>query len=997
MKTPVWMSPETTSINRLPMLNIGHLMTISLDGEWNFQLLDRPDQEPSKRWQSIPVPGLWTMINGEQPFGDKPIYTNTQMPFDELPPLVPQDNPTGIYEREFSLPSTWKNKRIVLSIGGFESVAILSINGNEVGVAKDSRLASEFDITNFVGNGSNQIQIKVIKWSDSSFIEDQDQWWHGGITRSVKLYATEEVFIERLYSTPGLLDDNKTGTLQIRAHINSINNVPIANYKLRVKVIGVKGATGVAPVIHREKPQWTEKSAEEKRAGDDYFLGAYWEGNMPKAKYEAFLETEPTIPGPLQLTIKVPGVMPWSAESPTLYDVEYELVDPTGQVVEITTQKVGFRRVEIKGNELLVNGQPVIFYGINRHDFNRETGRVLTRDLMRQDLLELKRWNFNAVRTSHYPNDPAFLDLCDELGFYVVGEANIESHAFQNTLCNDQKYLNAWVDRVARMIQRDIHHPSVVMWSLGNESGAGLNHRAAAQYARFFDPTRPLHYEGAIRGNWTINHDLTDVVCPMYPNITAIISYAKSKKAVRPLIMCEYSHAMGNSNGTLKEYWDAVHSLKGLQGGFIWEMWDHGLNQRLEDGTIRSAYGGDYGETKHDGNFVCDGMFFPDRSPKPALQEFKALAAPIQISVKNLNTGRFEIFNKQFFNDLRDFKLRYEVSVNGKVALAGEVKLPRVKARNKAIFAIPTKSLEAGEGPGERFINFNLEQAVSKPWAHLGSEVAWAQFALPSKPLPKAKISKESNQFVTSDGQILLPSMEASPQLTLWRAPTDNDEIGHISEKWEKWGLKTLSRATSQVARRGATVKINTTWKTGTGISIKHQELVERVEDGIRVTEIVTIPRQLDDIARVGINFELSGELDNYVYFGSGPLETMPDRSIGKIHRWNSKVIEQYVPYIKPQENGGHMGVRWFSLSNRTNHGIYFQLDKPMMVTVSPHRSTDIAAATHNVFLKSCGNTVVTIDAIQRGVGSASCGPDTLDKYRVKPGTYKWSWTALTF
>ncbi|MFM8964812.1 MAG: glycoside hydrolase family 2 TIM barrel-domain containing protein, partial [Actinomycetota bacterium] len=369
--------------------------------------------------------------------------------------------------------------------------------------------------------------------------------------------------------------------------------------------------------------------------------------------------------------IKVPNISPWSAESPTLYDVEYELVDPSGQVIEITTQKIGFRRVEIKEIELLVNGQPVIFYGINRHDFNRETGRVLTRDLMRQDLLELKRWNFNAVRTSHYPNDPALLDLCDELGFYVVGEANIESHAFQNTLCNDQKYLNAWVDRVARMIQRDIHHPSVVLWSLGNESGAGLNHRAAAQYARFFDPTRPLHYEGAIRGNWTINHDLTDVVCPMYPEISAIISYAKSKKATRPLIMCEYSHAMGNSNGTIAEYWDSVHSLKGLQGGFIWEMWDHGLNQRLEDGTIRSAYGGDYGEVKHDGNFVCDGMFFPDRSPKPALQEFKYLAAPVKISAKNLKAGRFEIFNKQFFNDLREFKLRYEITVNGKVALSG--------------------------------------------------------------------------------------------------------------------------------------------------------------------------------------------------------------------------------------------------------------------------------------------------------------------------------------
>ena len=972
-------------------------MTISLDGEWNFQLLDRPDQEPSKRWQSIPVPGLWTMIDGEQPFGDKPIYTNVQMPFDQLPPLVPEENPTGLYEREFSLPNSWKNKRVVLSIGGFESVAIVSINGSEVGVAKDSRLAAEFDITNFLGNGSNRIQIKVIKWSDSSFIEDQDQWWHGGITRSVKLYATEEVFIERLYPTPGLLADNKTGTLHVRAHINSINDEPIANYKLRVKVVGVKGASASAPVIKKSAPQWTEKNAAEREAGSDFFLATYWDGNMPKAKYEAYLATEPVIPGPLDFTIKVPNIAPWSAESPTLYDVEYELVDPTGQVIEITTQKVGFRRVEIKGNELLVNGQPVIFYGINRHDFNRETGRVLTRDLMRQDLLELKRWNFNAVRTSHYPNDPAFLDLCDELGFYVVGEANIESHAFQNTLCDDQKYLNAWVDRVARMIQRDIHHPSVVMWSLGNESGAGLNHRAAAQYARFFDPTRPLHYEGAIRGNWTANHDLTDVVCPMYPDISAIISYAKSKKAIRPLIMCEYSHAMGNSNGTLAEYWDAVHSLKGLQGGFIWEMWDHGLNQRLEDGTIRSAYGGDYGESKHDGNFVCDGMFFPDRSPKPALQEFKYLASPVRITPKNLKTGRFEIFNKQFFNDLRDFKLRYEVTVNGKVSIAGDVKLPSVKARKSALFTIPAKSLKAGTGVGERFINFTLEYAASKPWAHLGSEISWAQFALPSRALPKAKPIKQRNNFVAEDGSILLPSCEVAPKLTLWRAPTDNDLIGKISEKWDNWGLRELTRTNVQISHTGANTKIITTWKSGTGISIKHQQLVESVAGGIRVTETVTLPKQLDDVARVGINFELSGELDQLVYFGTGPFETMPDRAIGKVHRWASSVGEQYIPYVKPQENGGHVGVRWFSLSNRTNHGIYFQLDKPRMVTVTPMRSADLADATHNVFLQPSGNTVVTIDAIQRGVGTASCGPDTLDKYRIKPGVYKWSWSAINF
>jgi len=997
MKMPVWLSPETTSVNRLPMLNLNHLVSLSLDGEWDFQLLDRPDQAIGKNWQKIPVPGLWTMIEGRQPFGDKPIYTNTQMPFEELPPLVPTANPTGVYAREFSLSTGWQGKRVVLSLGGAESVAIITLNGHEVGVAKDSRLASDFDVSEYVRPGNNRIEIRVVKWSDATFIEDQDQWWHGGIHRSVRLFATERVFIERLYATPGLKADNKTGLLNIRAHINSNDGSPIANYKLRVKVLGVKNCNSEAAVISRKAPEWTEKSAAEKKAGDDYFHGTYWDGRMPKAKYEAFLATEKVVPGPLELTLEVPGISPWSAESPTLYEVEYELMDPTGQVIEISTTKVGFRRVEIKGNELLVNDQPVIFYGINRHDFNRSTGRVLNPELIREDLLELKRWNFNAIRTSHYPNDPVFLDLCDELGFYVVGEANIESHAFQNTLCNDQRYLVAWVDRVARMMQRDIHHPSVVLWSLGNESGAGLNHRAAAAYARAFDSSRPLHYEGAIRGNWTINPDLTDVVCPMYPEISAIISYAKSKQATRPLIMCEYSHAMGNSNGTIAEYWDAIHSLKGLQGGFIWEMWDHGLDQTLPDGTKRSAYGGDYGELKHDGNFVCDGMFFPDRRPKPALQEFKYIAAPIRIELKNLKTGRFEIFNKQFFVDLRGYKLRYEVTVNGKVATTGDLRLPIVKARKSATISIPIRALNSGTGTGERFITFSLLSSMNRPWAQVGHEVAWCQFALGGKALPKAKSVPVQPEFVTETGLISLPGFVIPPRLTLWRAPTDNDQIGHIAEKWRTWGLRDLSRAEFEISHSAKQIRIKNLWRTSTGISLRHQQVIETVEDGLRVTERVRLPKELDDVARIGTNLELDGELDQLVYFGSGPFETMPDRRIGKIHRWSSSVAAQYVPYIKPQENGGHTGVRWFSIAGRGNHGLYFQLDKPRLVTVTPMRSTDLADASHDVFVKPCGNTVVTIDAIARGVGTASCGPDTLARYKIKPGEYEWSWTVLSF
>jgi beta-galactosidase len=621
----------------------------------------------------------------------------------------------------------------------------------------------------------------------------------------------------------------------------------------------------------------------------------------------------------------------------------------------------------------------------------------MDREYMRQDLLELKRWNFNAIRTAHYPNDPELLDLCDELGFYAVGEANIESHAFQNTLCDDSRYLNAWVDRMARMIQRDIHHPSVILWSLGNESGAGLNHRAAAKYARAFDPTRPLHYEGAIRGDWTKNNDLTDVVCPMYPEISAIVSYAKSKKADRPLIMCEYAHAMGNGSGTLAEYWEAIHSRKGLQGGFIWEMWDHGLNQRLEDGTIRSAYGGDYGETKHDGTFVCDGMFFADRSPKPALQEFRQIASPILIKEKNAKTGRFEIFNKQFFTDTRGFKFRFEITVNGKVVANHDLRVANIKPRKSLAIQIPTKTLKTGSGTGDRFINFTIEYGLSTPWAITGIEVSNFQFALPAKPLSKPRTLKMSQEFVDNDGLIRIPNSVTPPKLTLWRAPTDNDSIGHIAEKWQRWGLRELTRASVKVSRKASGTKIAITWRTESSLKLKHEQFVETVVDGIRVTESFQLPKELDDIARIGTNFEMNGELDQLVYFGTGPFETMPDRAIGKVHRWNSPVASQYVPYVKPQENGGHMAVRWFSLANRTNHGLYVQLDKPRMVTVTPMRSTDLADATHNVFVQPCGNTVITIDAVHRGVGTASCGPDTLAKYLIKPGTYKWSWTALTF
>ncbi|MGA1738724.1 MAG: glycoside hydrolase family 2 TIM barrel-domain containing protein [Candidatus Nanopelagicaceae bacterium] len=997
-----WISPELTSINRLPMLSIPHLHSLSLNGRWRFQLLDHPRATPSRKWSEMEVPGLWTMQQSEDGsfrFGDKPIYTNVQMPFDHLPPLVPDKNPTGVFERDFDYSTIWRGKRVVLTIGGFESVATLYINGSFVGLAKDSRLHASFDITDYLTTGKNTVRIVVVKWSDATFIEDQDQWWHGGITRSVTIHATEKVFIERLHTQAGLLKDGTTGTLRVRAYINSIQNTSIEGWTLRARVAGVKKELRFeAEVTRAERPNWTEMTPAQRRASSEFFRGTYWDGNLPKEAREALIEIEPPGPGIIEFTGRIPGITAWSAEIPKLYEVEFELLDPEGKPVEISTQRIGFRSIEVKGKEFLVNGKPVILYGVNRHDFNKETGRVLTRELFRQDLLELKRWNFNAVRTSHYPNDPIFLDLCDELGFYVIDEANIESHAFQDSICNDQKYLNAFVDRIARLAQRDIHHPSVIAWSLGNESGSGLNHDAAAAYLRSFDESRPLHYEGAIRGNWTIGQNQTDIVCPMYPEIAAIVAYAKSKKADRPLIMCEYSHAMGNSNGTLKEYWDAIHSTPGLQGGFIWEFWDHGIDQYLQTPTVtgvkkRSAYGGDFGEERHDGNFVCDGLFFPDRSAKPALHEFKYLAAPV--SFTSSAPGKVTIFNKNFFASLDGYSLHFEVTVDGESVDSGTIPLKRVAPRSRASLQVKSNKLNDKSIPGERFLTLSLRLRETTAWGQVGHEVAWAQFPLSSRSLSRPSVKKTEHlpsDFVTEDGELKLPWMVKAPTVTLWRAPTDNDLIGHIATKWNEWGLRELQLVDCTIRDGAKATTITSNLVTGSGIKVSHLRRIETIDGGVRITESVKLPKVLDDVARVGVRFGLDKELSEVTWFGAGRHESAPDRKIGRIHRWRASVSELHTDYIKPQESSARADVRWVTLKEVQGRGPLIRLDKPRFVTISPFESTMLADTSHNVDLVRSDWVNVTIDAIQRGVGTASCGPDTLSKYIIKPGTYTWSW-----
>ncbi len=980
------------------MLNIVHEESVSLDGNWDFQLLRSPDDQPGRNWATIPVPGLWTTQPESHHFWDRPIYTNVQMPFSDPPPFVPSLNPTGIYERDFTILDNWVGERIVLQIGGFESVAILSINGVEIGMAKDSRLAADFDISSFVNPGTNRIQIKVVKWSDATYIEDQDQWWHGGITRSIKVFITPRVHVARFYPTIGLKRDGKTGTLDIRAFVAAAQDASFVGYSLSAKVEGVGRTKTLSSTLKGEsRIEWTQMPADIQLISKEFFHGTFWDGKVPDAIMSVVEQIEPPSPGMVRLTAEFPNIKAWSAESPNLYQLNVELKDPSGVVIERFSQRIGFRDVTIKGRNFLVNGKRVIIYGINRHDFNRKTGRVVSAADMRADLLEMKKFNFNAVRTSHYPNDPVFLDLADELGFYVIGEANIESHAFQDSLCNDQRYLTPWVDRVARMVQRDIHHPSVVMWSLGNESGAGLNHEAAAAYVRRFDPSRPLHYEGAIRPYWTANHALTDVVCPMYPSIDAITSYAKSKVGTRPLIMCEYSHAMGNSNGTLAEYWKAIHTLPGLQGGFIWEFWDHGLDQTLPDGTKRAAYGGDFGEERHDGNFCCDGMVFPDRTPKPAMFEFKTIAAPILITAISPSVGTFKVKNKNFFVDSKDYEIAWKISIQGEVIDYGRVKLPVIAPQTTIGVKVSSKFLKSAPEQGERFITFNVVKKSETAWAPAFAEVGWAQFKLPSRKLPTAKVMapKILANTLNDDGSIYMGFGSFNPRLNLYRAPTDNDRIGNISRRWHEWGIDKLERTKTKITKSGNAFRISSIYKTGSGIEIKQIQIITEIVDGFRVVEESTLPNVLHDVARVGTTFELDRNFSQLRYFGSGPNETYPDRRLSPIGLFESEVSEQYVPYVRPQENGGHADVRWFEISNNHHETIRIELEKPCQVSVTPHRASELVAASHDVELKP-SVTVVAIDSIHRGIGTASCGPDTIPEYLIKPGKHTLAYT-LTY
>ena len=991
--TASWNDPQLTGIGRLPMHSVPHGDRLELDGTWRFQFLSRPDVVPGDHWRDITVPGAWTL----QGTDDEPHYTNVQMPYPDLPPHVPDMNPTGVHEREFKLPQKWRRKRVVLHVGAAESVLIVSLNGQDVGIGKDSHLASEFDITGYLVPGTNTLRLTVVKWSDANFVEDQDQWWQGGITRSVYLYATDAVHIADLRADAGLADDLSTGTMDLAVTVD-LGHLPLPGWTVdaRLSGLGIDLSSSIpvhaAPLGTYAPPSRTERDMMWKVGAGEALTPA------EAASWE-LLHTRlaPPLDGLARWQVRIPDILPWSAELPRLYDLAVSLRSPDGMVVEETSIKVGFRRIEIVGMDLLINGRRVLFHGVNRHDFDPRMGRTVTREQMRADIVQMKRFGFDAVRTSHYPNDPAFLELTDELGLYVIAEADIESHAFWSTLCDDPRYLSAWVERVSRMVLRDKDHVSVINWSLGNELGYGANHDAAAAWVRRYDPSRPLHYEGAIRFDWASDQAVSDIACPMYPSIEAIVTHARSGRQRHPLIMCEFSHAMGNSNGTLAEYWDAIESTPGLQGGYIWEWWDHGLEQQLPDGTTRWAYGGDFGDTPNDGDFCVDGLNWPDRRPKPAMWEHHAIASPVRVALggaERIRDGILVLENQRWFRDSSWLRAHWSLELDGAIVTQGDLPLPAMAPGATGELRLPEGVIPAEAPTGESWLTVSFVTSGDEPWAAAGHEVGWTQVRLPgARPSISGELAPDTIEL-DADGRLLHPLLSAPPALALYRAPTDNDRIGGMGAAWDQLGLASPERRLMGTHRTLDGVVVHAVVRTGSGAMVPHETTYVTLPDGaIRVEEVVEIPVELDDLPRVGTVLETVPGLDHLTWFGAGPHETYPDRRLARIGRFSSTVVGQVVPYIWPQENGGHAETRWLELTDDAGTGLRITLDVPRQVSVLPYRATDLAAADHQEQLRPRKSVVVHLDAAHRGVGTASCGPDTLPGYLLRPGTYRWSWT----
>jgi beta-galactosidase/beta-glucuronidase len=1023
-----WENPQVVGINKLPARATGvpyadqvsalrrdaasSPWVIDLNGEWDFQLVANPDVVPQGfssagfeigGWAKLPVPSNW-MMHGF----DKPIYTNVKLPIPNTPPYVPQeDNPTGLYRRRFEIPGEWDGRRVILSFGGVESVFYVWVNGHKVGYSQDSRLPAEFEITEYVQPGENLLAAEVIRWSDGTFLEDQDHWYMAGIYRDVSLYALPAVHIWDVFAKPVLDEANENATLTVAAKIGGSPELA-RGHQVEMQLFNAEGQAVFAEPV----------------------------GGV--------VTPDPNQALKMTLVQEVKAPHRWNHEDPYLYTLVVTLKDPVGNIGQYWSQRIGFRKVEITNRELLINGKRVYIKGANRHDHHETHGKYVPYETLLLDVLTMKRHNLNAVRTSHYPNDPRFYDLCDEYGLYVWDEANLEAHSVYNLLSNKTEWLNAFMERGTRMVERDKNHPCVLVWSLGNESGYGPNHDAMAGWIRGYDPSRPVHCEGAISGGlerWKGGHLATDICCPMYPQIKDIVAYADDLTNDRPLIMCEYAHAMGNSVGNLKEYWEAIESHQGLQGGFIWDWVDQGLAKWDEKGIKYWAYGGDFGDTINDMNFCINGLVFPDRTPHPSLIEYKKVVQPVTARAMDLSRGVIEIHNKYDFTGLEGLAIRWDLAVDGEIQQAGELSGLDAGPGEACLVSVPF--ITPGLLPdAEAFLTLRFTLIENHNWASAGHEVGFEQFQLPvstgervdwgwnlrhvaEEGIPQRPLrAAEQEQVLGVEGQDFRLVFDRSSgllkdysyqgsellaeglKLNIWRAATDNDgfkfdegQPWKLLYRWLEAGLNRLEwncdSFTWEQLQNGMIQVVTRQRVKARDVQhgFNHQVVYTISGEGdVQTEHVVSCDQGLPPLPRLGVMLSMPAGYEQFTWLGRGLVETYIDRkSCAPVGLYSGSVDEQYVPYIMPQENGNKTDVRWASLTNDQGVGLRVTGSLLLETGVSHFTAADLYAAYHTNELVRRPEVYWTWDVRQCGLGGNSCGPMTLPQYLVEPGEYAFS------
>lgn len=1012
----IWENHQVDGINRMPAR--AHFLTFpnrekamlgsnrythafkNLNGVWKFMFLDAPEYSPEGFYESdfdtaamddITVPGNWQL----QGYG-KMHYSDLWYNFPINPPYVPTENPTGIYKRTFYVENSFAGKQIIIRFCGVDSAYHLWINGQEVGYSKGARNEAEFDITDLVRVGEeNDITVRVYQWSDGTYLEDQDMWWESGIFRDVELIGVPKNGMNDFKVEADLDDTYTDGLLSVKVALRREEPVQVT-----FELLDAKGAVVLKETVSSEGTEVNFKAV-------------------------------------------VKGAEHWTAETPYLYKM-LMTVEKDGEVIEVIPQNVGFRNIRLNGDTFLVNGVAIKFKGMNRHDYNPRNGRVVAKEEIEKDIILMKQFNVNAIRTCHYPDSYYLYDLCDQYGMYVLDETDLECHGFELTgnyswISDDPTWELAYVSRMVRMIERDKNYPCILMWSLGNESSSGCNFFKMTEVAHQMDSTRLVHYEG------DFDMEYADVYSTMY---TWLENPAKPflmkdiiENSKHPHLLCEYCHAMGNGPGNLKEYQDLFYAHDKLQGGFIWEWFDHGIESYTEDGEKYYRYGGDFGDDPSNKDFCIDGMLMPDRTPSPGLYEYKKVVEPVTTTEVDLEKGVICLLSRYDFADLDQFRMVYNIMEDDVMIFSGSLDLPSIPARTSREITIPYDLSLIQPVPGaEYYVNISYQLKEATPYAPAGHELATAQFKLPIYkegiefiPEGTLKVTKNhttlraegANFHVDFDlvrGNIIsvvrdgMEIMKKGPRLTLWRAPISNDmeiidqlkkvyflhlehevvmdihykEDGHFL----KMTVKTINGTTNSAWHFDTTYEYVVCPTGDVLISVSGVPAGKLEDTGATMSANGSSANMAmggklgcapDMFPRIGVTMHLDESMEHVRYFGRGPGENYSDsKEAGLMGVYENTVDGLFTNYVVPQANGNHMDCKWVSLTNDRGMGLVASTEDSFNFSASFFEEKDLDDAKHTCDLVKRDYVVFNIDYKQNALGSYSCGQWQLDKYRAK-------------